>query len=101
MNFDIIKKKYPKAHNVFTKYYKRWLNIHYVYNERLLYDFFDKKGIVIEIGYTLCDGVGKHYWVIYHNGTFNHSHCLIKSRKVTEKAAFKKAFEILELKTLC
>ena len=49
MNFPEIKNKYPKALNLVEVYFCEDYKLNGDFNDRDLYDFFDKQGIIIEI----------------------------------------------------
>lgn len=110
MNWKEIKKKYPKS----IVLLKKWLYLkpgdegdlglnmisELLHTERRLYDFFDDQGICIyplrgsHIRYSLgCGYEIQPYRIIPYERRRQHG---FKTRKKAEKAAFLKAFELLE-----
>lgn len=113
MNWEKIKKDYPKAWNVFHED-RSWLEIysdkklgHYytdgvhivrmwrTYNPRNLYDFFDEREIIINLCYYgENDGFSFDITDSQASGLFESTE--YKTRTEAESAAFEKGFEILE-----
>jgi len=118
MNWDLIKQKYPKAwDNLFEMFNDGILESEITFeNEptyisdiiqyekqipllfgRILYDFFDERGIIINVEYT-----DKDLWagILYNKDAV----CILddvytegaETRTEAETAAFTKAFELLE-----
>jgi len=65
-------------------------------NNRFLFDFFDTKGIYIEIEYNdeKQDGKEKLTWHYYINGSYYYN--ILQTRSEAEISAFTIAFKILE-----
>ena len=109
MNFEQIKKKYPKSWEKWIDYFHchnkdyHHLLQFFTDNKRLLYEteslsgwlfrFFDEQGMIIIISYDSYGG--KYYWKIYHS-TAVEGESFWSSRQEAEQAAFTKTFEILE-----
>jgi len=117
MNWEKIKKKYPKAHKefgiwadkdgqycdidleylwIFEPAICKTLN-HVYYNDRDLYDFFDERGIMIEIKPPWAESESDFWdFDIIFDGIDDFLKPHWKNRIEVEKAAFLKALEILE-----
>ena len=108
MNWKEIKEKYPKAYILCEKEMTDGSYIEPFYetvnwNDRNLYDFFDKQGIYVNIS----SDCGKFFYMLYeyHEKPFKDETVLdigmdedkqFEIREEAETAAFIKAFEILE-----
>ena len=105
MNWKEIKKKYPKAYKELTNCfgYKNETAIEIsltVYYNRNLYDFFDEKGIYIVVHPDILNEVF-FIWIIFDekNRAYQcNPEKFVNNRQEAERAAFLKAFEILEQK---
>ena len=109
--FDEIKKKYPKAWKKYVDWHsgkssmipylneevnseeKFIENMFFEYLSGWLFRFFDEEGIHISIHYS---GVEYYYQYWMDGNLLETSDDTFKSRDEAEKAAFEKAFEILE-----
>ena len=125
MNFEEIKKKYPKAFKKFRNYELlgssffcedltdrkdlmwRWRNKLLInYHDRDLYDFFDKQDIIVQTAKLLTTNKIKWGWVIsvvyrlteddIDSNAYYSERYSYTSRIEAEEEAFMKAFELLE-----
>ena len=116
MNWNKIKEKYPKAHKLLIVWmsddycdidfefvndsWKGALLEPYTWEDRRLYDFFDSNEIIITIKYYL----GWGYQINNHSNEagWTQMYEIVKNEYKTrigaEQMAFKKAFELLEIK---
>lgn len=99
MNWNRIRNKYPKAHELYDSWhmdiYRNRGRDYISYEDRDLYDFFDENHIYITLeGYLLASYIvnkeGSRLWA---EDPLTISY---KSRSQAESSAFEKAFEILE-----
>jgi len=105
MNWEQIKKDYPKAYKLYDLRFEisalsDYYGGHHP-NQRALYDFFDEQDLMI---FTYYDKGNKDFhYAIYNPKTDEETGSIIsltgiKTRKDAETEAFEKGFEILESK---
>ena len=109
MDWELIKEKYPKASENLQKWAKGEEGFIIGADPRVLYDFFDENGIIIEITRShseLKNFIGWFEYYIYLDDILktcsmdnkDYTEPYTKTRTEAEEQAFLKAFEILNNK---
>lgn len=103
MNWEKIRKKYPKANEKFSEWQQELMKDNSFdthFQTRDLYDFFDKNGIRLFIA-PVDAGIDFKHGNILHSRRFPiWSDKTFENRVDAEYAAFEKGFELLEKKSI-